>query len=258
MEQANARMSRELATLRSRHSNVELLKEENHQLKQRLRHFDQVRQQLASTEVKLAKLVQERAEWAVFIKENQSEFKSPREFFKSLGGKRIENASLRARLGSMVSEIKSRDRMIGELETRLEELDQERNIEFAEKIKAQGQAQIAERNRELDRRRVHILNEQLKSYTNEEKSLYDGVSYDQQKDLRITQLQELLDSHQDELARVQREAAELRQQLHTQSTRSPSVSANSESRNTEKGQALTTSLSEQIDRNEELEQGKFS
>ncbi|KAA1066014.1 coiled-coil domain-containing protein mad1 [Puccinia graminis f. sp. tritici] len=254
MEQANARMTRELATLRSRHSNVELLKEENHQLKQRLRHFDQARQQLASTEVKLAKLVQERAEWAVFIKENQNEFKSPREFFKSLGGKRIENASLRARLGSMVSEIKSRDRMIGELETRLEEADQERNIEFAEKIKAQGQAQIAERNRELDRRRVQILNEQLKSYTNEEKSLYDGVNYDQQKDLRITQLQELLDSHQDELARVQREAAELRQQLHTQSTRSPSVSANSESRSTEKGQALTTSLSEQIDRNEELEQ----
>jgi len=253
MEQANARMARELSTLRARHSNAELLKEENYELKQRLKLSDQFRQQLATTEVKLSKLAQERAEWAVFIKQHQQEFQSPYEFFKSLAQKRIENASLKARLGSRESEIKSRDRMIGELEARLEEVDKERNTEFAEKIKAQGQAQIAERNRDLDRRRIEMLNEQLKSYTAEEKSFHDGASYDQQKDSRIAQLKDLLDSHQEELARVQREAAELRQQLHAQPSRSPSVSTTAESRNADKGSALNTSLSEQIDRNEELE-----
>ncbi|WAQ87720.1 hypothetical protein PtA15_8A626 [Puccinia triticina] len=253
MEQANSRMARELVSLRSRNTNVELLNEENHALKQRLKHFDHFRQQLASTEVKLSKLSQERAEWDVFLQEHRQEFKSPHDFFKSLAKKRIENASLKARLGSRESEIKSRDRMIGELEARLEEVDKERNNEFAERIKAQGQAQIAERNRDLDRRRIHMLNEQLKSYTTEEKSLCDGANYDQQKDAQMVQLKELLDSHQDELARVQREAADLRQQLHAQSGRSPSVATTAESRNTEKGPALTTSLSEQIDRNEELE-----
>jgi hypothetical protein len=258
MEQANARMARELQTLRSRHSNAELLKEENHQLKHRLKLSDQFRQQLATTEVKLSKLSQERAEWAVFIKQHQQEFKSPYEFFKSLAQKRIENASLKARLGSRESEIKSRDRMIGELEARLEEVDKERNVEFAEKIKAQGQAQIAERNRDLDRRRIQMLNEQLKSYTDEERSFLDGASYDQQKDLQIVQLKELLDSHQEELGRVQREAADLREQLQALPCRSPSVTTTAESRNTDKGPALNTSLSEQIDRNEELEMGKFS
>ncbi|PLW41499.1 hypothetical protein PCANC_13089 [Puccinia coronata f. sp. avenae] len=143
--------------------------------------------------------------------------------------------------------------MIGDLEARLEEVDKERNVEFAEKIKAQGQAQIAERNRDLDRRRIQMLNEQLKSYTDEERSFLDGASYDQQKDLQIVQLKELLDSHQEELGRVQREAADLRQQLQALPCRSPSVTTTAESRNTDKGPALNTSLSEQIDRNEELE-----
>ncbi|KAI9602826.1 hypothetical protein H4Q26_002131 [Puccinia striiformis f. sp. tritici PST-130] len=119
MEQANSRMTRELVSLRSRHSNAELLKEENHQLKQRLKSFDQIRQQLASTEVKLTQLTQEREEWNVFLQENQQkEFKNPHEFFKDLGTKRIENISLKSRLNSKESEIKSRDRMISELELR--------------------------------------------------------------------------------------------------------------------------------------------
>ncbi|KAA1088641.1 hypothetical protein PGT21_005621 [Puccinia graminis f. sp. tritici] len=33
---------------------------------------------------------QERAEWADLIKENQNKFKSPHEFFRYLGGKKIE------------------------------------------------------------------------------------------------------------------------------------------------------------------------
>ncbi|OAV99261.1 hypothetical protein PTTG_00428 [Puccinia triticina 1-1 BBBD Race 1] len=230
LEQANSHMARELVSLS-------------------LTHVDHLRQQLASAEVKLSKLSQERAAWAVFIKENRQEFTSPREFFKSLAKKRMENASLKARLGSSEFEIKSRDRMIGELEARLEELDKERNDEFAEKIKAQGQAQIAERNRELDRRRIHMFNEQLKSYTAQAKSFCGGALYDQQKDAQMDQMKQLLDSHQDELARVQREAADLRQQLHDQSSRSPSAA----SRNAEKEPVLNTSLSEQIDRNEELE-----
>jgi hypothetical protein len=103
-----------------------------------------------------------------------------------------------------------------------------------------------------------MLNEQLKSYTDEERSFLDGASYDQQKDLQIVQLKELLDSHQEELGRVQREAADLREQLQALPCRSPSVTTTAESRNTDKGPALNTSLSEQIDRNEELEMGKFS
>lgn len=246
-------MTRELAQLKTHHSNIELLREENHQFKQRLALSDQLRQQLASTEVELSKLSQERSEWTIFIEQHQDEFKSPHEFFKSLASQRIENASLKARLGSRESEIKSRDRMIGELEARLEEVERQRDDEFAEKLKALGQAQIAERNRELDKRRIQMLNEQLKSYTAEERSFSDGTGYDEQKELQIAQLKELLDSHQEELARVQREAAELRQQLGAQPSGSPSHSNPVNPGSPEKGCPLKTSLTEQIDRNEKLE-----
>ncbi|KAI7949679.1 hypothetical protein MJO28_008500 [Puccinia striiformis f. sp. tritici] len=252
MEQANSRMTRELVSLRSRHSNAELLKEENHQLKQRLKSFDQIRQQLASTEVKLTQLTQEREEWNVFLQENQQkEFKNPHEFFKDLGTKRIENISLKSRLTSKESEIKSRDRMISELELRLEELEGERNLEFTEKIKAQTQLSLSERNRDLDKRRIKMLNEQLKSYTEEEKIIIttsDNSDY-QHKDIQINQLKELLDTQQIELSHLQSESDQLRQQLQ-----SSSISTSNEStRLTDKGTALNTTLSEQIDRNEDLE-----
>ncbi|KAI9604589.1 hypothetical protein KEM48_002342 [Puccinia striiformis f. sp. tritici PST-130] len=208
MEQANSRMTRELVSLRSRHSNAELLKEENHQLKQRLKSFDQIRQQLASTEVKLTQLTQEREEWNVFLQENQQkEFKNPHEFFKDLGTKRIENISLKSRLNSKESEIKSRDRMISELELR-----------------------------DLDKRRIKMLNEQLKSYTEEEKII-------------ITTSDNIIGYSTIELSHLQSESDQLRQQLQ-----SSSISTSNEStRLTDKGTALNTTLSEQIDRNEDLE-----
>ncbi|MBW0490219.1 hypothetical protein O181_029934 [Austropuccinia psidii MF-1] len=250
LEQNNQRLTRELSQLKVHNANVELLKEENQHLKSRLCTLDQLRQQLASTEVELSKLSQERSEWAVFIEQHQQEFNSPHEFFKLLATTRVENLSLKAKLGSSEVEIKSRDRLIEELESRLEEVENERQVELTEKLKAQAQFKTVDRSRELDRLRIQMLNEQLKSYATEEKSFSDGMAYNDQKNLQLENLQELLDSHQKELVKAQTELLELRQPQAHSSTKPSEVSS---TESPHKPSPVKSSLAEQIRLKEQLE-----
>ncbi|CAH7685488.1 spindle assembly checkpoint component Mad1 [Phakopsora pachyrhizi] len=255
LEQTNSRLSRELEYLRSRHSNAELLKEEIRNLKQRLVASDELRLRLATTEIELTKVLQEREEWSIFLGKQQSDFSNPHEFFKSLATTRIENASLKERLGSRQLEIKSRDRMIGELEAKLEEVEKDRDEEFKDKLRLQGELQIAGRNRDLDRRRIQMLGEQLKSYTIEEEAVSNGTTdFDKQKALKLIHLEELLTSHQNELAKAQKEADSLRRQLKASQSTEQEPEAQLESHiSSGKSPAVKASLKEQIDRNEELE-----
>lgn len=245
---------------RTKQTNIEVLKEENRNLNLRLDSMDEIRRNLATVEVERDKLLQERSEWTVYLEKHQDlAFSTPHELSKALATIRIENATLQERLGSRETQIKCRDRMIAELEARLEEAEQERQEEYANRIKADSLVTIAERNRQLDKRRIQMLNEQLMSYTAEEKLVVGSGSYDQQKDLKIAHFEELLEGHQKEVSRLQQELAEAKKLLE-QSNDSIKLGndppeASFQLRSPEKSAAVKASLADQIARNEALDLG---
>lgn len=244
LEQTNTRLSRELEILRGRDANIEILKEENRSLQHRLSEMEDLRPRLATAEVEREKLIQAQSEWTVYLNRDRA-YSTPHELSKALATMRVENASLKERLGSRESEMKSRDRMISELEARLQEAETERNEEFEIRTKFESQLSIAERNRGLDKRRIEMLNEQLKSYTAEEKLL---GSYDDQKGMQVAHFEELLEAHRLESSRLQDELARLTKQLDQQPVDLPP-------RSPEKASAVKVSLAEQIAKNEALDLG---
>ncbi|KAH9814443.1 spindle assembly checkpoint component Mad1 [Melampsora americana] len=202
------------------------LTQENRSLTTRLSAADELRRKLATIEVEREKLLQEKSEWTVYLEKNQDvAFSSPHELSKALATIRIENATLQERLGSREAQMKSRDRMIAELEARLQEAERERDDEYATRVKTESQVAIAERNRGLDKRRIQMLTEQLKSYTAEEKLLSTDGTFDQQNSLK-------------ELAQLKKEREESKQSAEPVPKRPAAVKA---------------SLAEQIAKNEALD-----
>ncbi|KAG0152543.1 hypothetical protein CROQUDRAFT_25610, partial [Cronartium quercuum f. sp. fusiforme G11] len=250
LEQSNTRLSREVEMHRVKQTNIEVLKEENRNLNNQLNSIDDLRRKLATVEIEREKLLKEKSEWTVYLEKDQDQsLSTPHDLSKALAIVRIENATLQERLGSRETQMKSRDRMIAELEARLEEAERERDNEYATRIKAESQVTIAERNRELDKRRIQMLNEQLKSYTAEEKLLATNGYFDQRQDLKISHLEELLEGHQNEISRLQQELAESKKQLEQ--------SINST--NSSNDQPETKSLKRQVDNLErDLGRGEYN
>lgn len=254
LEQTNVRLTRELDIHRTNHTNIEILKEENRSLTTQLSSADEIRRKLATIEVEREKLLQEKSEWTVYLEKNQDiAFSSPHELSKALATIRIENATLQERLGSREAQMKSRDRMIAELEARLQEAERERDDEYATRVKTESQVAIAERNRGLDKRRIQMLTEQLKSYTAEEKLLSTDGTFDQQNSLKVTHLEELLESHQKELLQLQQELAQLKKEREESTQPAESADASFVSKSPEKAAAVKASLAEQIAKNEALD-----
>ncbi|GAA5975325.1 hypothetical protein JCM11641_005938 [Rhodosporidiobolus odoratus] len=206
LEKENGKLQRKVETYERQHANVELLKETNRSLEKKVKAAEEVRQQVTAQQVELDLLRREKADWAAFVKpEDTDTFSSPRKITKNLAAQRIENASLRDRMNTHELEVRRRDRIVGQLEQRAAELEKE--LDSAKK----GLQQTEERARKdasqtsLLRQEVEMLKRHLESYTAEE-ALNPAANFDTQKSARIEELEALLDVHK-------REAANLAQQV---------------------------------------------
>lgn len=65
IEAANAKMNAELTTLRQRHANIEILKEQKRDLEQKVRGVEELRETVAKLEAELEAARKEREEWCV-------------------------------------------------------------------------------------------------------------------------------------------------------------------------------------------------
>lgn len=275
LESANSRMTRELAAYKSHQTNLELLREENRTLASQVRLLEPLRSQLSSTEVALQELEREKAAWSAFLdSEDGHTFSGPSDLSKALAASRIENLSLRERLGHRDGEIKARDRLVGELEARNDELEQEKEDELERRRAADAHAERAERARELDKRRAEMLAEQLRSYAREEETMLaerraggetgDVAADDEaeagakgdkrQRELQVAHLEELLAAHQRELAEAHKEASRLRGLLETQGGRTMEIVSGGAA-DTPSKSAAKASLIKQIQLTEDLEKG---
>lgn len=268
LEQNNARLTKELAALKKDKANVELLKEEKLSLESKVRRMDALRRNLAEVEGEVAILQRERDEWAVYLKNVQNEdgsekFESPAQLARSLASARIEIASLEEKLESSAANLKLRDELMVKLEARVQELETETVPKWKRETETlRSRLQNIERMRNLDQKELGMLREQIQSYAIEESQLMASTSsrdgdvkpnlaaYDDQKTLQIRHLQELLDAQKSESGRVAKELDAALAQLQ-EATYSGSSGTGE---NTAKQESLRQTLSDQVARNEELQE----
>ncbi|KAG0663864.1 coiled-coil domain-containing protein mad1 [Rhodotorula mucilaginosa] len=196
----NAKLQRRVETYEQQHANAELLKETNRSLEKKLKQAESLKQQVAAQAVKLEILKREKADWSAFIKaEDNDAFSSPRKITKNLATTRIENATLRDRLNSHELEVQRRDRIVGQLEQRLAEVDAKLKQAEKELAATKEKARVDSSQTTLLRQEVQMLKRHLESYTTEEAINHAG-NFDTQKTTRIAELEELLEAHRREVA----------------------------------------------------------
>ncbi|BGP40889.1 coiled-coil domain-containing protein mad1 [Rhodotorula kratochvilovae] len=257
LEKENGKLQRRVETYERQHANAELLKETNRALEKKVKAGEELRAQLARQEVELEVLRREKADWAAFVKpEDTDTFSSPRKITKSLATVRIENATLRDRLNSHALEVERRDRIVGALEARAGELERELEGARAELERTRERARSDTAQTGLLRQEVAMLKRHLESYSTEEAIQHTG-NFDAQKTARIAELDELLDAHKREVANLTAQVAHWRGLVERYGGNTTEILEleEREKKDGEKDKGkVGESLQEQLRLNEELQQ----
>ena len=107
-------------------------------------------------------LIPKGARRSAFIKtEDNDAFSSPRKITKNLATTRIENATLRDRLNSHELEVQRRDRIVGQLEQRLAEVDAKLKQAEKEVAATKEKARVDSSQTTLLRQEVQMLKRHL-------------------------------------------------------------------------------------------------
>lgn len=293
LEHNNARLNREIAALRTERQSLDLLKEQKLSLETKLLKMNELRSKLARTEADVESLQNEKQAWAAFLAMPSSTgnvqvpespairaakkaySSSPAQITKTLASARIEIVSLQDKQDSLNTAIKTRDESIIELESRIRDLEDVHIKQLRADLERQKTLLLTrDRNAKLDQKEITMLRAQLATYTAEESMLPhasangpDGPMYDEQKNARISQLEELVDAHKTEAHRAVKEAERLRGLLEARGDDTAMIDASAPSTPIDERANASLhppashakqlqSLSKQIQVNEELAEGK--
>ncbi|KAF9907002.1 coiled-coil domain-containing protein mad1 [Linnemannia zychae] len=196
LEGANRQLTSECKHLKETYRNIEVLKEEKLGLEQKLKLMDDLRIKCGKYEVQNGVLLKEKEQWAAFLeKSDKTDYNSPYELAKTIATLRGDKVALIEVRDEFQEALKAHDRHIAQLEQQLAELKTKlvEQEEFCAK-----QSSITRRyemTKDFALRQVESLKEQLKSYDTEEVQLMGG-SYDNQKNIRIEQLEKLVQESQ--------------------------------------------------------------
>ncbi|KAF9109314.1 coiled-coil domain-containing protein mad1 [Mortierella sp. AM989] len=195
LEGTNRQLTADCRHFKEMYRNVEVLKEEKAGLEQKLKMLDDLRVKCGMLEVRNDVLAKEKQQWAAFLESADiTDFNSPYELAKTVASLRGEKAALIEIKGVQEADIKYRDTYINQLEAQIESLKKS-VVEQEDFCKRQSSiARQHERSKELAIRQAENLKEQLKSYDTEEASLMGGT-YDNQKNIRIQQLENLVQEY---------------------------------------------------------------
>ncbi|KAF9990796.1 coiled-coil domain-containing protein mad1 [Mortierella antarctica] len=199
LEGTNRQLTTECKHYKEMYRNVEVLKEEKAGLEQKLKMLDELRIKCGKFEVQNGVLLKEKQQWAVFLERTDTtDFNSPYDLAKTVASLRGDKAALTELRGELEATVKARDAYIGQLEAQIRDL--KKNLITQEEY-CREQASVArrhERAKDLALRQVESFRQQLHSYDDEETKLMGG-SYDQQKSIRIEQLEKLVQEYHDRL-----------------------------------------------------------
>ncbi|KAF9924941.1 coiled-coil domain-containing protein mad1 [Linnemannia zychae] len=199
LEGANRQLTAECKHLKETYRNVEVLKEEKLSLEQKLKLMDDLRIKCGKYEVQNGVLQKEKEQWTAFLeKSDKTDFNSPYELAKTIATLRGDKAALMEIREEFQEALKARDTYINQLEQHLSEV-KAKLIEQDELCSKQSSiTRRHEMTKDFALRQVESLKLQLKSYDTEEVELMGG-SYDNQKNVRIQQLEKLVQEYQAQL-----------------------------------------------------------
>ncbi|KAJ9648828.1 coiled-coil domain-containing protein mad1 [Coniosporium tulheliwenetii] len=210
LEAMNREQVAELKQYRKTQKSIEVVEEEKRVLESRVRMMDDLRKQLSEAQLQRQILEDERKSWTTYLQtessaEEELHFESPEDLARAFIRERLETASLLERLGALQPELSVKDDNIQALEDEIAKLHAE--IEKLRSIGGGADSKVRarlERQRTLAVKEVEYLREQLKIFDAEE-SEFKPESFDEQKSVRIRELEEIVDAYRKEVQTLQSE-----------------------------------------------------
>ncbi|GJE94153.1 mitotic arrest deficient-domain-containing protein [Phanerochaete sordida] len=205
IEAENAKMSSELTTLKQRHANIEVLKEQKRDLERKVRATEELREKVVKLEAELDAARKEREEWASMSAEPS---KTPVSVTQSLTNLRLTYARLLEEHGSNVALLRQREAELKELQEDLEreqqtvqELRDELEVVKDKSARLEHRASLAERD-------VGFLKAMVASFTAEEAS-QDGIKVEEATQSRVEHLENLVADYRETISQMEKEIEDL-------------------------------------------------
>ncbi|OCH91982.1 MAD-domain-containing protein [Obba rivulosa] len=208
LETTNAKMSAELASLKEKHTSVEVLREQKRDLERRLQGYEELQEKSIRIEAELQAARREREEWASRSAEPSTPSKTPVSITQSLSALRLTHARLLEEHGSTLASLRQREAELADAENREKEA-QDALEEMQLKLRSlKDKLDRTERDRILADREVGFLQAMLASYTAEE-SAQDGSKVDEASLQRIQQLEALLVDYKATIEQLEKELEDI-------------------------------------------------
>jgi len=217
LETTNREQGAELQYLRKVQKNVDVVQEQKRSLENQLTMMKDLEAEVGTLQIQKRILEDERQSWTSLLEDNDqsSELDTPEAVVKALTQKQIEIASLVDRLGNVDAQFLEKDETITSLEkeksTLRQELEKLRTSSTASAsagapaaVEARAKSRL-ERQRALAVKEVEYLRAQLKTFDEEELTMNEEKTYDEQKAEQIAQLQKIVDEYRTELHTVHEE-----------------------------------------------------
>lgn len=215
LEATNREQLVELKHLRQIHRAVEVVEEEKRSLQRRIDAAEAVQLELQEERRQRQRLEDEHRAWAAYLRsesssDNPIEFESPVDLARALVEERLNSASLVQKIGEIQPEIADRENIIKTLEQETAALKEQ--LEAAKTAGATTGADKArirvERQRALALKEVEYLRAQLKTFDSEDVT-YQPENFDQKKQDRIQELEDLVDKYKEEAQNLHHELTSL-------------------------------------------------
>ncbi|KAJ5082397.1 hypothetical protein N7532_011440 [Penicillium argentinense] len=217
LESTNREQGAELQYLRKVQKNVEVVQEQKRSLENQLMAMRNLEAELGTLQIQKQVLEDERQSWNSLLQDSDgsTDLDSPEAVVKALVQERIETATLVDRLGSIDAQSLEKDEAIKALENEKSTLRQEiEKLRTAATTAGSAGTPTAaevrvrsrlERQRVLAIKEVEYLRAQLKTFDEEELTMNEEKSFDEQKAEQIAQLQKIVDEYRGELQKAHEE-----------------------------------------------------
>ncbi|KAB5577983.1 spindle assembly checkpoint component Mad1 [Coniochaeta sp. 2T2.1] len=205
----------ELKHLRQTHRAVEIVEEEKRSLERKLNAAEAIELELQEERRQRQRLEDEHRAWASYLRsessaDNPIEFESPVDLARALVEERLNSASLMQKIGEIQPEVTDRENIIKALEQDIASLKEELEKAKTATVTSgadKGRIRI-ERQRALALKEVEYLRAQLKTFDSEDVT-YQPDNFDQVKQNRIQELEDLVDKYKEEVQSLHNELSSL-------------------------------------------------
>lgn len=230
LEAMNRDQTAEIKHFRKVQKGIEVVEEEKHALEAKVRMMEDLRRELAESQLQRRILEDEKQGWASYLEneapgEEDLRYDTPEQMAKALLKERLERLELLDKLGNVQPELNVRDENIRSLEDEkanlVTELEKARatsaNSSGATLTDAKVKARL-ERQKNLLVKEVEYLRAQMKTFEAEEAE-FAPEQVDEERVKRELELQEMIDQYRSEVEALRAELSKIEVQPPVQSPR---------------------------------------